>query len=212
MNNRRGVTLIELLVVVSVLGIVLIPILGIFGFATRQFGSQTGRAKTIMLANQAMNAMAKDIHNCISVQADANGNPTNFTLAGNTDASGNYVPISQNGTLTYQPLMGIRFRLSNANDTAASGTTLWREHWEHNGNPNLLSGLFGSGGSWVGDTSWSQQPGGTRTNFANTTALTFITAGMPANTVRVSLTMTDAEGSQTSSYTVSRSVYLSNHN
>ena len=51
-----------------------------------------------------------------------------------------------------------------------------------------------------------------RPNIPDVTALTFSTAGMPANTVRVTLTMADKEGGQTSSYTVSRSVYLSNHN
>lgn len=206
-NNRRGVTLIELLVAMSVSGFVLIAVLGIFGFSTRQFGAQTGRAETMLLANQAMNAMAKDIHNCISVQADATGILSVFTLPGNTDASGNYVPVMQNGTLTYVPGLQIHYRLSNWKGNASSGTNLWREYWQ-------TGGLLGLGSSWTLDNAWTLLPGGSPKlpKFQNMSALTFSTTGMPANTVRVSLTMTDQEGGQASSYTVSRSVYLSNHN
>lgn len=214
MNNRRGVTLIELLVVVSVLGIVLIPILGIFGFATRQFGSQTGRAKTIFIANQAMNAMTKEISKAVTTQNDSSGIPSIFVMPGSTDASGNYTPVMQSGTLTYTSGVPVQFYLGDAkgkNDIGTQPTNIWRQTAQSGG---LLGGLLG-GLKWTPDNAWSLLPGGKKSTvpqFPNTTALTFTTTGMPANTVRVSLTMTDAEGSQTSSYTVSRSVYLSNHN
>lgn len=211
MNNRRGVTLIELLVVVSVLGLVLIPVLGIMGFATRQFGSQTGRAKTILLANQAMNAMTKEIGKAVNVQNDSSGVPSIFVMPGSTDANSNYTPVMQSGTLTYTSGVPVQFYLGNAKGKANNGSNsnnLWRQTAQSGG---LLGGLLG-GLKWTPDSNWSLTPGTNVPLFPNVSSLTFTTAGMPANTVRVSLTMTDTEGSQTSSYTVSRSVYLSNHN
>ncbi len=209
MNKRRGVTLIEMLVVLSVLGIVLIPVLGILGFATRQFGSQTGRAQTILLANQSMNAMCREISKAVNAQNDSSGIPSIFVMPGNTDAGGNYVPVMQSGTLTYTSGVPVQFYLGNPHGKLVSGNhNLWRQTAQSGG---LLNGLLG-GLTWTPDTAWSLVPGTGVPIFPSTTALTFSTTGLPANTVRVSLTMTDTEGGQTSNYTVTRNVYLSNHN
>lgn len=226
MNNRRGVTLIELLIAMSVSGLVLIAVLGIFGFSTRQLGTQTGRAQTILRANQAMNAMAQDIQSSITAQNDSNGNPTIFILPSNTDNAGDYIPTTpKNGSLGYQPGSALAYGLSDATGNAATGTNLWRYQYQQKGpgGRGLLGGLLGGGpgSSWVPDTDWSLLPSSSPTppkgvaappKFPNVTVLTFSSAGMPANTVQVTLTMTDKEGSQTSSYTVSRIVYLANHN
>ncbi len=210
MNNRRGVTLIELLVVVSVLGLVLIPVLGILNFSTRQFGTQTGRAQTILLANQAMNAMTKEIGKAVNAQNDINGIPSIFVMPGNTDAGGNYVPVQQSGKLTYTSGVPVQFYIANPNGKYVGGNNhnLWRQTAQSGG---LLGGTL-SGLTWTPDNAWSLTPGTNVPLFPNVTALTFSTTGMPANTVRVSLTMTDTEGGQTSTETVTRSVYLSNHN
>lgn len=210
MNKRSGVTLIEMLVVISVLGLVLIPVLGILGFATRQFGSQTGRAQTILLANQAMSAMTKEIGKAVNAQNDINGTPSIFVMPGNTDASGNYVPVQQSGALTYTSGVPVQFYIANPNGKFVGGSNhnLWRQTAQSGG---LLGGTLG-GLIWTPDNTWSLTPGTNVPLFPHVTALTFTTTGMPANTVRVSLTMTDTEGGQTSNYTVTRSVYLSNHN
>ncbi len=199
MNNRKGVTLIELLVVLSVLGLVLIPVLGILNFSTRQFGSQTGRAQTILLANQAMNAICKEAGRAVSTAPDALGN-LYFVMPGNTDTGGNYVPVQQSGKLTYTSGVLVQFYIGNPNGKNVLGNhNLWRQ--------TLAPDLKGTP-----DNAWSLTPGTNVPLFPNVTALTFSTTGMPANTVRVSLTMTDTEGGQTSTETVTRSVYLSNHN
>ncbi len=207
MKKCRGVTLIELLIAATVSALVLIAVLGIFNFSTRQLGAQTSRAKAILIANQAMDAMTKDIRNSISVQADANGVLSVYTLPGNTDAAGNYVPVWQNGSLVYTPGLQIHYRLSNWKGNAPSGTSLWREYWQ-------TGGLLGLGSSWTLDNAWTLLPGGSPAmpKFQNVSALAFSNAGLPANMVRISLTMAIQEGQQTSNYTVSRSVYLSNHN
>lgn len=205
MKTRRGVTLIEILVAATVLALVMGAVLGVFNFSTRQWGRQVSRSEALLSANQAMNALCKDIGNSINVQADSSGVLSVFTLPGRTDAAGNYVPVLQNGSLAYQPGLQIHYHLSNGKGNAQGGTNLWREYWQ-------TGGLLGLGSSWTQDADWSQLPGGRTTKYPNVTAMTFSTTGMPANTVRVSLTMTYQEGSQTSNYTVSRSVYMSNHN
>jgi prepilin-type N-terminal cleavage/methylation domain-containing protein len=208
MNSKmnRGVTLIELLVAVSVSGLLLIATLGILNSSTQQLGAQTSRAKAILIANQAMNAMTKDIRNSISVQADAKGVLSVYTLPGNTDTAGNYVPVWQNGSLVYTPGLQIHYRLSNKKDNSSGGTNLWREYWQ-------TGGLLGLGSSFTPDTAWSDIPGLTdQPYFQPVQTLTFSNTGLPPNTIRVSVTVAVTEGKQSTNYTVSRNVYLSNHN
>ncbi len=199
-HSRRGVTLIEMLVAMSVLGLVLIPILGILNFSTHQFGSQTGRAKTILLANQAMNAMCSEIGQATSTGTDTYGR-LYFVMPNTGSAQTGFIPTLLNGVLSYSSGNYVQFYLSNQNGQASSGQFLWRQ--------TLAPDMKGTP-----DTVWSLLRGGASAppRFPSVTALSFTTTGMPANTVRVSLTMADKEGGQTSSYTVSRSVYLSNHN
>jgi prepilin-type N-terminal cleavage/methylation domain-containing protein len=211
-NNRRGVTLIELLVAMSVSGLILIAVLGIFGFSTRQFGTQTGRAETMLTANQAMNAMCKEIGQSVSFGYDKNGDMY-FLPPATTDAQGNGLPGLIGGILGYSTsATAVKFYPSNdTGSTQGSNTStgqigltaLWRATTTKlNGNPK-----------WQSDTAWSQLPNASaKPKYPDVTSLTFSTTGLPANTVRVTLTLADKEGSQTSSYTVSRSVYLSNHN
>ncbi len=211
-NNHRGVTLIELLVAMSVSGLVLIAVLGIFGFSTRQLGAQTGRAETMLTGNAAMNAMCKEIGQAVSFGTDKNGD-LYFLMPANTDVQGNGIPALLGGVLGYSTnAAAVKFypsndmgstQGSNTGGTLTGITALWRATTtKPNGNPK-----------WQADTAWSQLPNATATpKYSDVTALTFSTTGLPANTIRVTLTLADKEGSQTSSYTVSRSVYLSNHN
>ena len=195
----RGVTLIELLVAMSVAGLVLIAVLGIFSFSTRQLRTQTGRATTVMFANQAMNAMCKEIGNAGGTGVDKQGN-LYFIMPGNTDAQGNFIPALVGGVIGYTYGNYVEFYRSNQNGKANNGTILWRQ--------TLAPDLKGTP-----DSAWSLLPGGKPAlpKYPNTTALTFDTSGAP-NTVKITLTMADKEGGVTSSYTTSRLVYLSNHN
>ncbi len=121
-------------------------------------------------------------------------------MPGNTDTGGNYVPVQQSGKLTYTSGVLVQFYIGNPNGKNVLGNhNLWRQ--------TLAPDLKGTP-----DNAWSLTPGTNVPLFPHVTALTFTTTGMPANTVRVSLTMTDTEGGQTSTETVTRSVYLSNHN
>ena len=212
MNHRRGVTLIELLVTMSVSGLVLIAVLGIFGFSTRQLGTQTGRGETMLTANQAMNAMCKEIGQAVSLGYDQNGD-LYFLMPATTDAQGNAQPTLLGGLLGYSTsATAVKFYPSdNTGTTQGSNTStgqtgltaLWRATTTKlNGNPK-----------WRSDATWSQMPNSVAMpKYPDVTSLTFVPWGNPQNAVHVTLTIADKEGSQTSSYTVSRFVYLSNHN
>lgn len=211
-NNRRGVTLIEMLIAMSVSGLVLIAVLGIFGFSTHQLGTQTGRAETMLIAGQAMNAVCKEIGQAVSYGIDQNGD-LYFLMPASADSQGNGLPALLGGILGYSTsAIAVKFYPSDSTGatqgsntgSALSGiTSLWRATTTKlNGNPK-----------WQADTVWSRMPGSTTNpKYPDVASLTFSTTGMPANTVQVTLTMQDKEDSQTSNYTVTRSVYLSNHN
>lgn len=217
-KTRLGMTLIEMMIALSVVALVLAAVLGIFNSSTRLWNAQAGRSKSLLTANLAMEMMAKDIGSAVSVQNDSNGSPTIFILPATMDASGNATPTLSNGTPAYAPGTQVQFYLSNAQGTAKSGTNLWRQTAPpptQSGGllGGLLSGLLGGSGTVsTPDQTWSLQPGGRIAKYPNVTALSFSTAGLPANTVQITLTVAVKEGGQTSSYTVKRNVYLANHN
>ena len=212
MKCRRGVTLIEMLIAMSVVSCVLIAVLNVFNFSTRLWNNQVGNSKSMAEANLAMELICKEIGSAVSYQNDSSGNPSIFTLPANTDASGNYIPISQSGSLTYASGVPVQFYLGDKTGRIKSSGTqnvgLWRQTAQSGG---LLGGLLG-GLIWTPDTNWSYYPGGSNLKYPYFSALIFTTTGMPANTVQVTLTVTTHEGGQASSYTLTRDVYLTNHN
>ena len=219
MNRCRGVTLIEMLIAMSVVSCVLLAVVNVMTSSQRLFNSQVGNAKSLLGANRAMDAMCAEIGNAVSSANDSNGNPSIFIMPLGTDSSGNYVP---NASGAYDPGTAVQFYLSdgtgktnNGHTKAGVGIDLWRTTGVTTTSGGLLGGLLGGGGTtttWTTDTKWGYEPGGTIMKYQNISALTFTTTGMPANTVQVSLTVYDKEGGQTSPYTLTRDVYLSNHN
>lgn len=218
MKTRRGITLIEMLIAMSVLSVVLLAVLNVLNFSKSAWNNQVGRSEAISEANLAVEMMSKEIGNAVSYQTDSNNAPSIFILPANTDANGNYVPALQSGSLGYAAGTPVQFYLSDKNGTASTGTTLWRQ--TSSTTTTTSGGLLGTGllggttttTTWTPDAAWSQLPGGKAGKFPDVTALAFRTAGLPANTVQVSVTVTIKEGGQSSRYTVTRNVYLANHN
>lgn len=212
MKSRRGVTLIEMLIAMSVVSVVLIAVLNVFNSSQRLWNNQVSRSRAILEANDAMEAMCKEIGNAVNAQNDLNGTPSIFVMPANKDAGGNYVPASSGGTVAYGSGVPIQFFLADKNGTVKVGIGankyLWRQTAQSGG---LLGGLLG-GLTWTQDTAWSTRPGGAILKYPGVMNLTFTTAGLPANTVQVSLTVKSDEGRQSSDYTVTRIVYLSHHN
>jgi len=194
----------ELLVAMTVSVIVLAPILAIINQVSRQWNRQVGLSRAVDVANLSLSLMDKELRSAVLYHATDGTKTCTFSLPANTDGSGHYVPAWSGGSLSFQSGVRVHYYLSDTTGTAGTGTVLWREY-----NPNP-SGDAG----WVQDASWSLLPGSNpaQGKLSGVSSLTFTTTGMPANTVRVTLTVADTENHQISTYSLQRDVYLSNHN
>ena len=207
---RYGMSLIELLIVITVLPVVLIAVLSVFSAITQQWKTQVSRGQAIRIANIAMAQMTKELRNAVLFQA-IDGTKTNtFIMPANIDANGNFTPVWNHTFIMYASGYRAHYYLSDLTGTAATGTVLWRESNPHS---------TGSTG-WVQDSVTSLAPGslsgGTLTasargNVDHVTSLAFA-AGAVSNTVQATLSISYQEGKITSVYTLSRLIYLSNHN
>lgn len=207
---RHGMTLMEILIVTTVLSVILIPVLTIFTVITRQWNNQVSRGQAIRIANLAMEQMTKDLRNGVSFQATDGNKTCTFTMPANTDAKGNFTPVWDRNFITYASGYRVHYYLSDLTGLASTGTVLWRET-----NP-LSSGSVG----WVPDSLRSLAPGSlsggvltaaARGNVDHVSSLTF-SAGVVSNTVQATISISYKESKTTSVYTLTRLIYLSNHN
>ena len=80
---------------------------------------------------------------------------------------------------------------------------LWRET---NSSPTGNAG-------WTADSAWSLvSSSGSKTRYNNVLSIAYSTSGLPANTVKITLTVRVFEGSQSYTLALQQTVYLSNHN
>ena len=202
-QSRAAFTLIEILVSMSVMSVVSIAVLMIFGTVSRQWGQNISRANATQYATMALNRIAKETSMAMTYTSSGGpGNLAFFTFPSDTDTGGNYVPAWANGVLQFRAGTNVAYcRSDGTGATTASGTILWRQY------------QTGGTGAWTADQKWAMRPGSTtHGNIENLTALTFTTSGLPTYTVRVSVTVTVVEGKQTNTITLQRDIYLSNHN
>ena len=199
------------MVTVTVSAVVMVALTTLLGGVTREWGTQVSRGRAVQAANLAMGKLAKELRSAVLFQA-VDGTKTNtFTMPANTDASGNFIPAWNRTYLRYASGYRVHYYLSDLTGLAATGTVLWRET-----NP-LSSGSAG----WIPDVTslapGSLTAGGALTASArgcvdSVTALTFTTSPAKPNTVQVSLTVSCVEGKVSTPYTLTRSIYLGNHN
>ncbi|HLJ55542.1 MAG TPA: hypothetical protein VKT77_10935 [Chthonomonadaceae bacterium] len=196
-------TLIELLVALGLSGVVIIAVSGIFMGIQKQWSFSSTRARAVESGEMALDQVCSDIRNAISLQA-VDGSKTNtFSLPNATDTAGNYVPARVSSTLQYVAGSRIHYYLSDSTGTAGSGTMLWRET---NSAPSGNTG-------WTPDSTWSLvTTSGSKARYNNISNIAFSTSGLPSNIVQVSITILTTEGTQTYSLTLTRSVYLVDHN
>ena len=216
-------TLIELLVVLSVVATLMFATLSIFRRIVLQWNGQVSRSRALLAANLGIDKIANEMSDGVTFNA-VDGPLTNtFTLPANTDAAGNYVPAWNGSTLAYAAGDRTQYYLAAA-DGASAGNILWRRYngsGPTGGKPKKHANQNQQGNNqdnnqtytgWTNDTAASLQPGSvTHGIVENVTSL--ILVPMPlSNTVSISLTVTAAENQKTYAYTVTRTVYLSNHN
>ena len=202
-GRQRGVTLIELMVAVTLSGIVLLAVSGIFVGIQKQWAYSVTRGKAVEAAQMVLDQIATDVHGAISVQAVDGARADTFVLPANTDGQGTYVPARIGAMVQYAPGLRAHYYLSDTSGIATGGAMLWRE---------TNSQLAGDSG-WTPDSGWSLTAGiGSKPKYNYVTALTFTAAGQPANTVLVTVSVQVSENQQSYSLTLQRSVFLANHN
>ena len=197
----RGVTLIELLVIMSVVATLLFSILAIFRRINAQWSGQVSRSRAILQANLGMDRMANEMSQAVVFNLFDASKTNTFALPADTDASGNYVPTWSGSTLQYNAGGRAQYYLAGP-DGSSAGNILWRRATPK---PNGNSG-------WVSDTAWSMvSPTSTHGRVENVASLVFVPFPL-TNTVFISLKVSGIENQTTYSYTVTRTVYMTNHN
>ena len=218
-RRKRGITLIELLVVMSVVATLLFAVLAIFRRIVLQWSGQVSRSKAILAANLGIDEIANEMQAATTFNLVDASLTNTFTLPSDTDASGNYVPVWNGSTLAYGAGDRVQYYLAGP-DGVSAGNILWRRYnafGTSNGQPKNRGQAKKNKGAatyagWVNDTFDSMQPGSvTHGIVENVTALNFIPIAAN-NAVFISLTVTGVENQKTYAFTVTRIVYMQNHN
>ena len=215
---KRGVTLIEVLVVMSVVATLLFAVLAIFRRIVLQWSGQVSRSRALIEANLGMDQIADDMSDGVTFNL-VDGLLTNtFTLPANTDAAGNYIPVWVGPMLAYAAGDRVQYYLAAA-DGVSAGNILWRRYngngptggkTKKNGKPKHGGGQTYAG--WTNDVGFSMLPGSsTHGCVENVTSLVFF-PNYTNNTVFISMTVQGTENQSTYSFTLTRWVYLQNHN
>ena len=217
-RRNRGVTLIELLVVMSVVATLLFAVLTIFRRIVSQWGGQVSRSRAVLAANLGIDEIVDDMSDGVTFNLVDGPLYNTFTLPNNTDAAGNYIPVWSGSNLTYAAGDHVQYYLAGT-DGASAGNILWRRYngsGPTGGKPKK-HGKPKKGGAqtyagWTDDAGFSMQPGSaTHGVVENVTNLNFIPNYLN-NTVFISLKVTGMENQNPYSFTITRTVYLQNHN
>ena len=218
LRRNRGMTLIELLVVMSVVATLLFAVLGIFRMIVLQWSGQVSRSKAILAANLGIDEIANEMADATAFNLVDGVLNNTFTLPANTDAAGNYIPAWSGSTLAFAAGDRAQYYLAAA-DGVSAGNILWRRYYGNGptGGKPKRGGKPKKGGTqtyagWTNDTFASLQPGSAEHGLVeNVTSLNFI-PNYANNTVYILMTITVKENQKTYTFTVSRNVYLANHN
>lgn len=200
-QRQRAFSLMEMMVAAAAAAGLLVAVMGIFSLALRRWNVQASHSMATQEATVALEKMCKEIRDSLSFSGQSvNTNPVyNFTLPNATDASGNYVPQRSGSALTYNAGTQVRFYLSDTtgSQSVIGGKALWRAY--------LPAGQV----IWQKDNTWSLRAAGIP-RYDNIQSLTFTIPS--TNSVQVSLQVTATQGKEPGTSTLTRQVYLANHN
>jgi hypothetical protein len=203
-TRKRGVgtggfTLIEVIIASAAMAVMLIGICEILQLCIRRWDIQTSYNISVSGVDTALQRIQSDARFATSFTTTTVGANTLyvFTLPANKDAAGNYIPQRVSGALEYVAGPQVCFYLSDITGAqdAANGTILWRA------TAPAGSSVF------TADTSWSLA-NSTVGRCPNVQSFSITTAGMPANSAQVSLTLEGASGFQTHTYSIVRQLNM----
>ena len=217
MMRCRAFTMIELVVAIAVVAILLFSVVSVFQIGIRRWDVQTSFAYSLQTSNTAIEKIEKDARNATSFTTAASGSNTlyEFTMPADIDSStkdnvdnsipspgGIYIPERPDTDLTYADGVQYCYYLSDitGGQSVTGGTILWR-----------ASAPAGSS-TFTKDTSWSL----VNTTVARCSGIQSFAISQPAanpdTTVQVDMSVAGTSGHTTHTYTISREMYMGNHN
>lgn len=193
----QGVTLIELIIASSLTALVATAVCGVYVYALRLYERGQAANSAYVAATLGVDRMARLVENAVDAHASSYGRLT-IWLPMDQDSDGHHLPCwVGNSSLRYRPGDQITFYLSDTTGNAQlwHGNILWRSV---NGQP---------------DPSWSLLPGGTQGRVAPVTELLFWIATFDTRKrVCIAVRTEQTYGNKVYPLTISRYVYLRNHN
>jgi hypothetical protein len=194
-RSRAGVALIEVLLVGTLSAMLIGAICQMYLTGQKLTKRVQAEATVWQVANLGMERIAAITAQGVSAQVEA-VDQLRVILPLDKGAGGNYEPRLVTGDLTYRDGESVRFYRANSGGTQ-TGNILW------------LSRKPVSG-SWTPDAEWSLTPGTTQGRVQPVTSLAF--TAVADNAVTATITVTQSYGLKSATVTLTRTIYLRNHN
>ena len=202
-RRGQGFTLVEMLIAMSISSLILAAVCDIMVYGTQQWNKQASQSISTSSANEALDAMEREIRNAMSFTKNATAGLSMYTFTFPANKSGaTYIPRrDSDGSFYYAQGGQVAFYVSNLTGiqglTGGGLSSLWRA--------SRSSSLLG----WTLDTGWSRDS----TSLCRFPGVTSFDIAKDANNpavVTISMTMQVVQGSTTRSVTLTRTVVMKN--
>lgn len=218
-SSKRGFTFVEVLIASVAASVLIVGACEFYLLTIRQWDVQTSYGSAVTTTDTALERVEADARYAMSFSTQTSGSNTLYvftlpancstsangcssgssstTTINNLNATGLYVPQRVSGSLQYVAGPQVAFYLSNTtgSQSVTGGSVLWRA-------------TAPAGGSFTPDNNWSLS----NTGVGRCTGLQSFkisTSGMPANTVQVTINLSNTSGHTSKSYTSTREIYMS---
>lgn len=196
---QYGFTLTEVLLASTASAVILATLCMAYQYSLNRWDVITCSGIAMSSADTALERIEKDARSATGfTTSTVSGNTLYiFTLPANTNGSGQYIPQRVGGSLSYVNGPQVCFYLSDitGSQSVTNGTILWR-------------GTAPAGSStFTKDSSWSLVNTSTA-RCDNMQTFNITTSGMPQHTVQVNISLSNTSGHKSSTYTISRNIYM----
>jgi hypothetical protein len=189
-------TLVEVLVAGSLIALVVGALCEMYLVGQKLAKRVGAQATAWQMANLGMERMAAIIEQGVSATVVGGGGELEMTLPIDRDANGNYLPRLVGAGLAYGNGEMVRFYCANSGGVA-SGDILWLARKP-------------VAGAWTPDAEWSLTPGTTQGRVQPVSSLSFVKVNDCA--VTATIAASEPYGDKSASATLTRTIYLRNHN
>ena len=195
-RRRAGTTLVEVLIASAVVALVVGALCEMYLTGQRLTKRVHAEGTAWQMATLGMERMATIIEQAVRFEVKDGGTGLKVVMPRLTDSEGNYVPKAEKDKLKYEDGEEDKFYLANSGGLSA-GDILWLRRKPR-------------GGDDLPDSEWSLTPGTTMGRVQPVSSLTFVKVNDRA--VTATIAVTEAYGGKSASASLTRTIYLRNHN